>query len=292
MIHKYLTLLQQVFGSFRHLGRESNWTDYFHTIGLEFLILLIGIIAIATLIIIFVVPYIGTVKINKWFDHKNHLKDIKGFMWEYKNSICAVLDQLWTIKQVKHSQDSQYGKSICKKLNNSKQVLSDIGLLNYDSELREQLNSFIKYVESTHIQLDAEVVSDEEQKVSDMAQKLGVREQLDNFNTYMKTYVESIRTRFTEEKQKVSDMAQELVEDISKYCIKWSSADLKNMEEFNNSTLTHAINTCLKEKLNIDIDIKDVIKHKFRMQAEQYIALGLFYVIYAIFVVPLVMMLF
>lgn len=254
MIHKYLTLLQQVFGSFRHLGRESNWTDYFHTIGLEFLILLIGIIAIATLIMIFVVPYIGTVKINKWFDHKNHLKDIKGFMWEYKNSICAVLDQLWTIKQVKHSQDSQYGKSICKKLNNSKQVLSNIGLLNYDSELREQLNNFIKYVESTHIQFDAEVVSDEEQKVS--------------------------------------DMAQELINDISKYCIKWSSADLKSMEEFNNSTLTHAINACLKEKLNIDIDIKDVIKHKFRMQAEQYIALGLFYVIYAIFVVPLVMMLF
>lgn len=255
MIHKYLTLLQQVFGSFRHLGRESNWSDYFHTIGLELLILLIGIIAIAALVIIFVVPYIGTVKINKWFDHRNHLKYIQGFMWEYKSSICAVLDQLWTIKQVKHSQDSQDGKSIYKKLINSKQVLSNIGLLNYDSELREQLNSFIKYVESTHIQFDAEVVSDEEQKVS--------------------------------------DMAQELINDISKYCIKWSfTADLKDIEEFNNSTITHAINACLKEKLNIDIDIKDVIKHKFRMQAEQYITLGLFYVIYAIFVVPLVMMLF
>ena len=250
MIHKYLTLLQHVFGSFRHLGRESNWTDYFHTIGLELLILLIGIMAIAALVIIFVVPYIGTVKINKWFDHKNHLKDIKGFMWEYKNSICVVLDQLWTIKQVKHLQDSQDGKSICNKLNNLKQVLSDIGLLNYDSELQKQLDNFI-------------------------------------------TYVESMRTRFPEEKQKVSDMAQELENDIFKYCIKWSfTADLKDMEEFNDSTLTHAINACLKEKLNTDIDIKDVIKHKFRMQAEQYIALGLFYVIYAIFVVPLVMMLF
>lgn len=249
MIHKYLTLLQQVFGSFRHLGRESNWIDYFHTIGLEFLILLIGIIAIAALVIIFVVPYMGTVKINKWFDHKNHLKDIKGFMWEYKNSICAVLDQLWTIKQTKHLLDSQDGKSIYKKLINSKQVLSDVGLLNYDSELRKQLDKFI-------------------------------------------TYVESIHTQFSDEKQKVSDMAQELINDISKYDIKWSSADLKSMEEFNNSTLTHAINACLKEKLNTDIDIKDVIKHKFRMQAKQYIALGLFYVIYAIFVVPLVMMLF
>lgn len=249
MIHKYLTLLQQVFGSFRHLGRESNWIDYFHTIGLEFLILLIGIIAIAALVIIFVVPYMGTVKINKWFDHKNHLKDIKGFMWEYKNSICAVLDQLWTIKQTKHLLDSQDGKSIYKKLINSKQVLSDVGLLNYDSELRKQLDKFI-------------------------------------------TYVESIYTQFSDEKQKVSDMAQELINDISKYDIKWSSADLKSMEEFNNSTLTHAINACLKEKLNTDIDIKDVIKHKFRMQAKQYIALGLFYVIYAIFVVPLVMMLF
>lgn len=249
MIHKYLTLLQQVFGSFRHLGRESNWIDYFHTIGLEFLILLIGIIAIAALVIIFVVPYMGTVKINKWFDHKNYLKDIKGFMWEYKNSICAVLDQLWTIKQTKHLLDSQDGKSIYKKLINSKQVLSDVGLLNYDSELRKQLDKFI-------------------------------------------TYVESIHTQFSDEKQKVSDMAQELINDISKYDIKWSSADLKSMEEFNNSTLTHAINACLKEKLNTDIDIKDVIKHKFRMQAKQYIALGLFYVIYAIFVVPLVMMLF
>ena len=249
MIHKYLTLLQQVFGSFRHLGRESNWIDYFHTIGLEFLILLIGIIAIAALVIIFVVPYMGTVKINKWFDHKNHLKDIKGFMWEYKNSICAVLDQLWTIKQTKHLLDSQDGKSIYKKLINSKQVLSDVGLLNYDSELRKQLDNFI-------------------------------------------TYVESIHTQFSDEKQKVSDMAQELINDVSKYDIKWYSADLKSMEEFNNSTLTHAINACLKEKLNINIDIKDVIKHKFRMQAKQYIALGLFYMIYAIFVVPLVLMLF
>ena len=250
MIHKYLTLLQQVFGSFRHLGRESNWSDYFHTIGLELLILLIGIIAIAALVIIFVVPYIGTVKINKWFDHRNHLKYIQGFMWEYKSSICAVLDQLWTIKQVKHSQDSQDGKSIYKKLINSKQVLSNIGLLNYDSELRKQLDNFI-------------------------------------------TYVESIHTQFSDEKQKVSDMAQELENDIFKYCIKWSfTADLKSMKEFNDSTLTHAINACLKEKLNTDIDIKDVIKHKFRMQAEQYIALGLFYVIYAIFVVPLAMMLF
>ena len=211
--------------------------------------MLIGIIAIAALVIIFVVPYMGTVKINKWFDHKNHLKDIKGFMWEYKNSICAVLDQLWTIKQTKHLLDSQDGKSIYKKLINSKQVLSDVGLLNYDSELRKQLDKFI-------------------------------------------TYVESIHTQFSDEKQKVSDMAQELINDISKYDIKWSSADLKSMEEFNNSTLTHAINACLKEKLNTDIDIKDVIKHKFRMQAKQYIALGLFYVIYAIFVVPLVMMLF
>lgn len=249
MIHKYLALLQQVFGSFRHLGRESNWSDYFHTIGLEFLILLTGIIAIAALVIIFVVPYIGTVKINKWFDHKNHLKDIKGFMWEYKNSICAVLDQLWTIKQTKHLLDSQDGKSIYKKLINSKQVLSDVGLLNYDSELRKQLDNFI-------------------------------------------TYVESIHTQFSDEKQKVSDMAQELINDVSKYDIKWYSADLKSMEEFNNSTLTHAINACLKEKLNINIDIKDVIKHKFRMQAKQYIALGLFYMIYAIFVVPLVLMLF
>lgn len=249
MIHKYLALLQQVFGSFRHLGRESNWSDYFHTIGLEFLILLTGIIAIAALVIIFVVPYIGTVKINKWFEHKNHLKDIKGFMWEYKNSICAVLDQLWTIKQTKHLLDSQDGKSIYKKLINSKQVLSDVGLLNYDSELRKQLDNFI-------------------------------------------TYVESIHTQFSDEKQKVSDMAQELINDVSKYDIKWYSADLKSMEEFNNSTLTHAINACLKEKLNINIDIKDVIKHKFRMQAKQYIALGLFYMIYAIFVVPLVLMLF
>lgn len=256
MIHKYLNLLQQIFESFRHLGRESSWGDYFHTIGLELLILLIGIVAIVTIVIVFVVPYMGTVKINKWFEHRNHLKNIQDFMWEYKSSICAVLNQLWTIKQVKCPQDSQDSKSIYKKLINAKQILSDIGLFNYDSELREQLDNFIKYVESTHTRFDAEYVSDEELKVY--------------------------------------DMTQNLENDIFKYCIKWSfTADLKSMEEFDNSSaLTNAINACLKEKLNADIDIKDVIRHKFRMQAKQYTTLGLFYAIYAIFVIPLVMMLF
>ena len=256
MIRKYLNLLQQIFESFRHLGRESSWGDYFHTIGLELLILLIGIVAIVTIVIVFIVPYIGTVKINKWFEHRHHLKDIQGFMWEYKSSICAVLDQLWTIKQIKHPKDSQDSKFIYKKLINAKQMLSDIGLFNYDSELREQFENFIAYVESTHTQFDAEFVSDEERKAS--------------------------------------DMAQNLENDISKYYIKWSfTADLKSMEEFdNNSALTNVINACLKEKLNTDIDIKDVIRHKFRMQAKQYTTLGLFYAIYAIFVIPLVMMLF
>lgn len=256
MIHKYLTLLQQVFGSFRHLGRESNWTDYFHTIGLEFLILLIGIIAIATIVIIFAAPYMGTVKINEWFNYRNHLKDIKDFMREYRNNGRTVLDQLWTIEQVKNPHDSQTSRSIYNELVKLKQRLSVMDLLNYDSELREQLDNFITYVESTHTRFDAECVSDEELKVYDMAQKLEY--------------------------------------DISKYYIEWSfMADLKSMKEFDNSSaLTNAINACLKEKLNTDIDIKDVIKHKFRMQAKQYTTLGLFYAIYAIFVAPLVMMLF
>lgn len=198
----------------------------------------------------------GTVKIDKWFNDRNHLKDIQDFMWEYRSNGCTVLNQLWTIKQVKHPQDSQTSRSIYNELVKSKQILSGIGLLDYDSELREQLDNFITYVESTHTRFDAECVSDEELKVYDMAQKLGY--------------------------------------DISKYYIEWSStADLKSMKEFNDSsTLTNAINACLKEKLNTDIDIKDVIRHKFRMQAKQYTTLGLFYAIYAIFVIPLIMMLF
>ena len=70
MLNKYLELLKKGIESFKHLGRNSSWLDYLHTIRYEFLILFIILITIAAVILIIITPTIGTHKINKLFKTK------------------------------------------------------------------------------------------------------------------------------------------------------------------------------------------------------------------------------
>lgn len=60
MLNKYLELLKKGIESFKHLGRNSSWLDYLHTIRYEFLILFIILITIAAVILIITTPTIGT----------------------------------------------------------------------------------------------------------------------------------------------------------------------------------------------------------------------------------------
>lgn len=66
MLYKYLDLLHRATDSLTSLGSSNaTWTDCFKTIGYEFLVLGIGILYVAAIAAIILIPTIGTVKILK-----------------------------------------------------------------------------------------------------------------------------------------------------------------------------------------------------------------------------------
>lgn len=64
MLQKYLELFQRAFEKLTSLGgSNSTWSDYFTTVGTEFLVLLLGIVYIIAILAIIFIPIFGNRKV-------------------------------------------------------------------------------------------------------------------------------------------------------------------------------------------------------------------------------------
>lgn len=96
MLQKYLQLFERAFEKLTSLGgSNSTWSDYFTTVGTEFLVLLLGIVYIVAILAIIFIPIFGNRKIvqriskndaykkaqklgTKWYEFRKKVRDIVG----------------------------------------------------------------------------------------------------------------------------------------------------------------------------------------------------------------------
>lgn len=94
MLQKYLQLFERAFEKLTSLGESnSTWSDYFTTVGTEFLVLLLGIVYIAAILAIIFIPIFGNRKVvqkiakndaykkaqklgTKWYEFRKRIRDI------------------------------------------------------------------------------------------------------------------------------------------------------------------------------------------------------------------------
>ena len=87
MLQKYLKLFQDATDKLTSLGGANNtWGDYFQTVGAEVLVLLLGIAYIAAMVLIIAVPTVGLIKTKRFIKVKDafcqagtKIKDLSDF---------------------------------------------------------------------------------------------------------------------------------------------------------------------------------------------------------------------
>ena len=96
MLQKYLQLFERAFEKLTSLGgSDSTWSDYFTTVGTEFLVLLLGIVYIVAILAIIFIPIFGNRKAvqkiakndaykkaqklgTKWYEFRKNVRGIVG----------------------------------------------------------------------------------------------------------------------------------------------------------------------------------------------------------------------
>lgn len=116
MLQKYLQLFQRAFEKLTSLGgSNSTWSDYFTTVGTEFLVLLLGIVYIVAILAIIFIPIFGNKKVvqkiakndvykraqklgTRWYDFRNNVRYIvsliAGNEYKYDADIDAELKKV------------------------------------------------------------------------------------------------------------------------------------------------------------------------------------------------------
>ena len=110
MLQKYLQLFERAFEKLTSLGgSNSTWSDYFTTVGTEFLVLLLGIVYIAAILAIIFIPIFGNRKVvqkiakndaykkaqklgTRWYDFRNNVRYIVSLIAENEYKYDADLD--------------------------------------------------------------------------------------------------------------------------------------------------------------------------------------------------------
>lgn len=269
MIKKYLNLLTQAIDSFKHLGRGNSWIDYFHTVGFEFLLLLITVISIAGIFIILFGPYKGTIKIKRYFMGKlnlpcEHLK-------KYSQYIQSVYEKLGSIY---YTINSPLYDKIFEKDNDAKNYFQKIDFNSTIEEIRDLLNNAallkMPAPSSDIINLDQfNVILEKINNISSISDAKNARIIVNNFKTALKKY------------------GVEYNETLS-----FKNAYYGYNEFIESKYLTKGFVNYMKEKCNINIDPVDLIKKRKKANIKMGITLTVFYTIYILIVAPLVMMLF
>lgn len=269
MINKYLNLLTQAINSFKNLGRGNNWSDYFHTVGFEFLLLLITVISIAGIFIIIFGPYKGTIKIKRYFMGKlnlpcEHLK-------KYSQYIQSAYEKLGSIY---YTINSPLYDKIFEKDNDAKNYFQKIDFNSTIEEIRDLLNNAallkMPAPSSDIINLDQfNVILEKINNISSISDAKNARIIVNNFKTALKKY------------------GVEYNETLS-----FKNAYYGYNEFIESKYLTKGFVNYMKEKCNINIDPVDLIKKRKKANIKMGITLTVFYTIYILIVAPLVMMLF
>lgn len=269
MIKKYLNLLTQAIDSFKHLGRGNSWIDYFHTVGFEFLLLLITVISIAGIFIILFGPYKGTIKIRRYFMGKlnlpcEHLK-------KYSQYIQSAYEKLGSIY---YTINSPLYDKIFEKDNDAKNYFQKIDFNSTIEEIRDLLNNAallkMPAPSSDIINLDQfNVILEKINNISSISDAKNARIIVNNFKTALKKY------------------GVEYNETLS-----FKNAYYGYNEFIESKYLTKGFVNYMKEKCNINIDPVDLIKKRKKANIKMGITLTVFYTIYILIVAPLVMMLF
>ena len=269
MIKKYLNLLTQAIDSFKHLGRGNSWIDYFHTVGFEFLLLLITVISIAGIFIILFGPYKGTIKIKRYFMGKlnlpcEHLK-------KYSQYIQSAYEKLGSIY---YTINSPLYDKIFEKDNDAKNYFQKIDFNSTIEEIRDLLNNAallkMPAPSSDIINLDQfNVILEKINNISSISDAKNARIIVNNFKIALKKY------------------GVEYNETLS-----FKNAYYGYNEFIESKYLTKGFINYMKEKCNINIDPVDLIKKRKKANIKIGITLTVFYTIYILIVAPLVMMLF
>lgn len=269
MINKYLNLLTQAIDSFKNLGRGNSWIDYFHTVGFEFLLLLITVISIAGIFIIIFGPYKGTIKIKRYFMGKlnlpcEHLK-------KYSQYIQSAYEKLGGIY---HTINNPLYDKIFEKDNDAKSYFQKIDFNSTIEEIRDLLNNaaLLKIPASGSDIINLEqfnIILENINNISSISDAKNARIIVNNFKTALKKY------------------GVEYNETLS-----FKNSYYGYNEFIESKYLTKGFVNYMKEKCNINIDPVDLIKKRKKANIKIGITLTVFYIIYILIVAPLVMMLF
>lgn len=261
MLKKYLELLSKAVGSFKNLGKGNSWSDYFQTVGFEFLVLLIGIAIIVGIIVILFGPYKGTKKIKQFIISKSKLPLLKNIIGDYEKKIENIIknvDKCIDILEDKLNKNKYINKdytdytSLINIINDITDNFNELSLLAYDNTLSDKLLKITNYIS--------------------ISEKI--------------------------EKEKLMKKIYSLRHHLCKYYIGNKATLLFENNEFGknefalNDTLSDFLNVYIKKNNNIDIDVRTLVNKKKRLTMSIVAVLGLFYIVYAMIVVPLIMMLF
>ncbi len=261
MLKKYLELLSKAVGSFKNLGKGNSWSDYFQTVGFEFLVLLIGIAIIVGIIVILFGPYKGTKKIKQFIISKSKLPLLKNIIGDYDKKIENIIknvDKCIDILEDKLNKNKYINKdytdytSLINIINDITDNFNELSLLAYDNTLSDKLLKITNYIS--------------------ISEKI--------------------------EKEKLMKKICSLRHHLCKYYIGNKATLLFENNEFGknefalNDTLSDFLNVYIKKNNNIDIDVRTLVNKKKRLTMSIVAVLGLFYIVYAMIVVPLIMMLF
>lgn len=261
MLKKYLELLSKAVGSFKNLGKGNSWSDYFQTVGFEFLVLLIGIAIIVGIIVILFGPYKGTKKIKQFIISKSKLPLLKNIIGDYDKKIENIIknvDKCIDILEDKLNKNKYINKdytdytSLINIINDITDNFNELSLLAYDNTLSDKLLKITNYIS--------------------ISEKI--------------------------EKEKLMKKICSLRHHLCKYYIGNKATLLFEKNGFGknefalNDTLSDFLNVYIKKNNNIDIDVRTLVNKKKRLTMSIVAVLGLFYIVYAMIVVPLIMMLF
>lgn len=261
MLKKYLELLSKAVGSFKNLGKGNSWADYFQTVGFEFLVLLIGIAIIVGIIVILFGPYKGTKKIKQFIISKSKLPLLKNIIGDYDKKIENIIknvDKCIDILEDKLNKNKYINKdytdytSLINIINDITDNFNELSLLAYDNTLSDKLLKITNYIS--------------------ISEKI--------------------------EKEKLMKKICSLRHHLCKYYIGNKATLLFEKNGFGknefalNDTLSDFLNVYIKKNNNIDIDVRTLVNKKKRLTMSIVAVLGLFYIVYAMIVVPLIMMLF
>lgn len=261
MLKKYLELLSKAISSFKNLGKGNSWADYFQTVGFEFLVLLIGIAIIVGIIVVLFGPYKGTKKIKQFIISKSKLPLLKNIIGDYDKKIENIIknvDKCIDILEDKLNKNKYINKdytdytSLINIINDITDNFNELSLLAYDNTLSDKLLKITNYIS--------------------ISEKI--------------------------EKEKLMKKICSLRHHLCKYYIGNKATLLFEKNGFGknefalNDTLSDFLNVYIKKNNNIDIDVRTLVNKKKRLTMSIVAVLGLFYIVYAMIVVPLIMMLF